>query len=88
MNVDTILAKNPNAAYRIYDGRATIVLPDHAEVDVLNEIGSRIWDQIDGQRSLGQILESVLEEYDVSPEQGRKDLFEFVATLHQHHMVR
>ncbi|HEU4402552.1 MAG TPA: PqqD family protein [Candidatus Polarisedimenticolia bacterium] len=88
MDLETVLTKNPNAAYRIYDGQATVVLPDQAEVDVLNEVGSKVWDQIDGKRTLRQILDSVLEEFDTTPDQARRDILEFVAELREHQMVR
>jgi hypothetical protein len=84
----TVLTKNPDAAFRIYDGQATIVTPSDARVDVLNEAGSRIWDSIDGRRTLGQILEVVLQEYDIDPARAEADLIEFVAALQQSGMVR
>jgi hypothetical protein len=87
LTLDTVLRKNPNAAYRIFDGQATIVLPDHSEVSVLNELGSRVWERIDGSRTVGQIVESVLQEYEVGPETARQDVLEFIDALHDHGMV-
>lgn len=88
MDLSTILTRNPNAAYRLYDGQATVVLPERAEVSVINPIGSLVWERLDGSRTLGEILKMVLDEYDVTPERARADLFEFVAALHEHGMVR
>ena len=87
MNLDTVLSRNPNAAFRIYDGQATIVLSDPGETKVLNEVGSVIWSQIDGRKPLGQILEAVMQQFDISREQAEKDLLEFATSLHEHHMV-
>ncbi len=87
MDLDTVLSRNPNAAFRVYDGQATIVLSDPGETKVLNEVGSAIWSRIDGRTTLGQILETLLQEFDISREQAEKDLLEFVASLHEHHMV-
>jgi Coenzyme PQQ synthesis protein D (PqqD) len=87
VDLGAVLAKNPNAAYRIYDGKATVVLPDRAEVDVLNEVGSAVWDRIDGARTLAQILESVLEDFEVERERALSDMLEFVAVLRAHQMV-
>jgi len=88
VDLQAVLAKNPNAAYRIYDGKATVVLPDQAEVDVLNEVGSAVWDRIDGARTLAQILDSVVEDVEVERDRALLDMLEFVAVLREHRMVR
>ncbi len=87
MDLDVVLTRSTNAAYRVYDGQATVVLPDGAEVNVLNEAGSLVWEAIDGKRTLRQIVESVLSVYEGKPEETEKDVLEFVAELRQHRMV-
>jgi hypothetical protein len=87
MDLNTVLSKSPDAASRTYDGQATIVLPSRAEVKVLNELGSRVWDAIDGCRTLAQILETLLEEYDVPREQAERDVLDFVGELRTQGMV-
>lgn len=87
MDLGTILSKTPDAAYRIYDGEATIVLPSKAEVTVLNPVASLVWDAIDGRRTLAEILDSVLRDYEVPREQAMRDLLEFVNTLREQGMV-
>lgn len=82
-----VLTRNPGAAYRIYDGQATIVLPEQARVTVLNEVGSQVWDRIDGRRTLGEILDAVSETYEVPPEQLERDVQEFLDALREHRMV-
>lgn len=86
-----VLTKNPNVAYRIYDGEATVVMPDRAEVKVVNAIGSVVWDKIDGKRTVGQIvesaLESVLKDYEVTPDDLRRDILAFLGDLREHGMV-
>ena len=87
MDLKSVVTRTTDAAYRIYDGKATIVLPGRAEVKVLNPAGSLVWDRIDGQRSLKRILESVLEEYEISADELRRDALEFVSALKEHGMV-
>jgi len=83
----TVPRKNPNTAYRVYDGQATIVLPDRAEVNVLNEIGSLVWERIDGTLTVAQIIDAVLEQCDTTPEVARHDVLEFLHSLRAHGMV-
>ena len=87
MDLNTVLTKSPDAASRTYDGQATIVLPSRAEVKVLNEVGSRVWDAIDGRRTLGEILESIVSDYDIPRAQLEQDVVAFVGDLRQHGMV-
>lgn len=87
MDMKTVLVRNPEAAYRIYDGEATIVLPGRAEVKVLNQVGSLVWDKIDGRRELGAILAMILAEFETMPAAAEADLVEFAAALREHGMV-
>ena len=87
MDMLTVPRRSPNSAYRIYDGQATIVMPDRAEVNVLNEIGSLVWDRIDGTRTVAQLIETVVAEFDVEPEQARSDVLSFLDSLSSHGMV-
>ncbi len=87
MDLNIVLSKTPDAAYRVYDGLATIVLPSRSEVNVLNPVASLVWDAIDGRRTLAEILESVLRDYEVPREEATRDLLEFVNALQAQGMV-
>lgn len=87
MDLSIVLSRSPDAASRTYDGQATIVLPSRAEVKVLNEVGSRVWESIDGRRTLGEILDTVLAEFDVPREKATADVIEFVGALKAQGMV-
>jgi coenzyme PQQ synthesis protein D (PqqD) len=87
MDLSTVLSRNPEAAFRIYDGQATVVLPGRSEINVLNEIGSLIWERLDGQRTVGEILQAVLDAYEIDSEQARNDTLEFLSSLQAHGMV-
>ena len=50
---------------------------------VLNEVGAFIWDLIPTVDTEAQILEAVLEEFDVSSEEAEKDIADFLAQLKQ-----
>jgi len=78
---------HPQVAARIIDGEAVIVLPESSQVNVLNEVGSRIWELIDGTRSIGEITEIIVAEYDVSAEQAERDVEEFIEELVENKML-
>ena len=87
MDLGTVLTKSPDAAHRTYDGQATIVLPSRAEVKVLNEMGSAIWNSIDGRKTLSEILEEMLVEFNVPRDEAERDLVDFVGQLREQGMV-
>ena len=47
----------------------------------LNETASTIWEALDGQRSLAEVLALVLQTYEVEAEQAQRDLFELLEQL-------
>jgi coenzyme PQQ synthesis protein D (PqqD) len=92
MDRSTVFVKNHDAVYRIYDGEAVVVLPgeagEAAERRHLNRIGTLVWDRIDGRTTLGDLIEAVVQEYEVTPEEAERDILEFIASLREQKMVR
>ncbi|MFC1834085.1 PqqD family protein [Thermodesulfobacteriota bacterium] len=52
-----------------------------SRIYAINEVGGRIWDLLDGSRSLGEILECLLEEYEVSRVDAETSLLGFLEEL-------
>jgi Coenzyme PQQ synthesis protein D (PqqD) len=50
----------------------------------LNEVGTVIWQAADGQTPLSEIAKSICAEFQVSPEEARRDAEQFVTDLSQH----
>ena len=47
----------------------------------LNEVGARIWELLDGQRSLKAVLEALVEEFNVSEPEAEEDLLRVIEQL-------
>ena len=47
----------------------------------LNEVGARVWELLDGQTPLGEIRDTIVEEFEVGPEEAEADLLAFVQQL-------
>jgi len=73
----------PTAAVvgRLVEHEAVLVLPEKAQVKVLNEVGARIWALADGRRTLRQIAAALSEEYAVDQPQAEADTLDFVSRL-------
>ena len=60
------------------DSQAVIVLADSGRVTVLNELGTRIWQSCDGEHSVGQIVQIIVNEYEVDYPTAERDVIEFL----------
>ena len=79
-------AKDPNMVFRDIEGEMILVpirrrTADLESIYTLNETGSRIWELIDGQHTLREIRDIIVQEYEVTPEEAETDLAEFMAYL-------
>ncbi len=81
MEANKYPAPHPQVAARIVDSSAVIVLSDSGTVTVLNEVGTRVWELIDGARSVGAIAQTIESEYEVSLEQATQDVDELLQQL-------
>ena len=54
---------------------------DLDDVYTLNETAARIWEHIDGQRSLREIRDLLVEEFDVGEDQAQRDVAVLVAEM-------
>jgi Coenzyme PQQ synthesis protein D (PqqD) len=53
-------------------------IADMNSVYTLNESGAFIWDLIDGQRNVEEIINTLTEEYDVDHDSAENDVFSFI----------
>jgi len=47
----------------------------------LNEVGARIWELIDGQRSVKALRDALLAEFDINESEAQQDLIELINQL-------
>lgn len=76
-----ILVRNPATAWRVIGGEAVILSLDTKVLRGLNPVGSRVWELIDGQRSVDEIVEVIAGEFDVAAAAVAPDVHAFVEEL-------
>ena len=76
-----IPAKTPTTASRLIAGEAVILSLDTKILRGLNAVGSRVWDLIDGKRTVEEIVEVIVADFDVAPADAAADVASFVAEL-------
>lgn len=78
---------HPRTASRVFSGEAVVIAPAENTVRMFNPVGSRIWQLMDGQRSVAQIVAVLIEEYDVDPERAQRTTADFFAMLEEKGLV-
>ena len=60
---------------------------DRACFYTLNSVGARIWELLDGQRTVADIAGTIVEKYEVDLERAAKDTLRFISRLAEMGMV-
>ncbi len=88
INLESRFAKDPAVVFRKIGGECLLVPIRHNVADleciyVLNETAATIWELIDGQRSVRELKEMLLAEFEVSPAAAEADLIEILMQLQE-----
>ena len=66
---------------RVVDGEALLIHLQSGEYFSLNPIGTRIWELLSGERTLDEIANILVSEYDVTLDQAQADIIALAADL-------
>ena len=81
LSLETIFKKNEKVPWRVIEGEAILVKVDSGEVSHLNEVATKIWQAIDGQRKVSDIIRHIHDSFDVKREEAEKDTLGFLKAL-------
>ncbi len=84
---EDILVRNSNLVWSDLEEDAVLLDADAGTYYTLNEVAASIWDKIDGKRAIGEIVELMLEEYDVERATLERDIEGLVADLEDKGLV-
>lgn len=84
--VTTVYKQIADVVTRVIAGEKLIVpvrgnLADMQNIFTVDEVGSLIWDNINGRRSMGEILVLISDEFDVAEAEAAADLRDFLESL-------
>lgn len=88
MQETKILRKNKNMVTRVIEDE-TILLPIYKTSEeinciyTLNKVASRIWELINGKRTISEIKKQALKEFVATPEEVDKEMQKFLKDLRQ-----
>ncbi len=82
LSLDSRIAKNSDLVIdRVLDNEALLIHLSSGDYFSLDSVGTRIWESIDGSRTVQDLVDLILEEYNVSREQAVTDVLQLVAQL-------
>jgi hypothetical protein len=86
-------AKDPSIVSRNVAGEQILVpiRQKAGEIDsiyTLNEVASRIWELLDGEKQVEEIKNAIVEEFEVSAKEAEEDLLKFLQQLEEAGAVR
>jgi len=92
-DLNSILYHSPSVVTR-KTGNEYVLVPitdniaDMDSVYTLNETGAFIWEQINGKRSVEEIIKEMTGEYDIDNDTATKDVLEFISKMNDYLIIR
>ena len=82
LSLDTVIAKNRDLVIdRVVDSEALLIHLSSGDYFSLDSVGTRIWESIDGSRTVQDLADLIFEEYNVDRDQAVTDVVQLVKTL-------
>ena len=81
LKLDSRLSKTKDMPWKIIEKEAVLVDMDEGEVIRLNEIGAEIWQSIDGNNSVGDIINRIDGAFKADRNKIERDVFDFLKQL-------
>lgn len=78
ITIDNIVKRTPEMVYSKLDGEVVMMSVENGEYYGLNEIGSAIWDKIEKEIKVDELVKLLMEEYDVERSECEADTLEFL----------
>ena len=87
ITLDTYIKRNNEVFASQIDDEVVMMNIQSGKYYGMDTIGSRIWELINEKIQVQQVIDQLIEEYDVSAEQCQNDVLEFLDELNQNKLV-
>ena len=88
VSFDKRIVANSSVLIRTFaDGESVLLHLDREDYFGLDGVGSRMWEALTSSASVAEAFATLLAEYDVTPDELRKDLDELIEQLVAHQLV-
>ena len=93
IDLNSVVSQSPSIVTR-KTGQEYVLVPianniaDMNSVYTLNETGAFIWEQIDGKKSVRDLIEALIAEYEIDKEIATEDVFSFIKDLNKSLIIK
>jgi len=81
ISLDQVVSRDKRTASRLIAGEAIVLTPRDSKIHSLSETGSRIWELLADEPTVGEIVAQIHSEFKVSEKQARADVIAFIEEL-------
>ena len=74
-------------AFQDIAGETVVVLPRERWVHLLNDVGAEVWNRLAAETTVAELAAHLCAEFDVAPEDARRDVEEFILVLEKKGLV-
>lgn len=91
--LNKIPKKNKNLAWRIIDAETVVVPLDNQpyngeSLNVFNTTATRVWEFIDGNNSIADIIKKITDEYEIEYKEAENQVKDFFCSLLQRKFIK
>lgn len=93
IDLNTVYTQSPSIVTR-KTGNEYVLVPianniaDMNSVYTLNETGAFLWEQIDGKKSVKDLIEALVNEYDIDVDTASGDVMSFIEEMSKYLIIR
>jgi hypothetical protein len=93
IDLNTVITQSPSIVTR-KTGNEYVLVPianniaDMNSVYTLNETGAFLWEQIDGKKSVKDLIKALVNEYDIDGETASRDVMSFIEEMHKYLIIK
>lgn len=92
-DLNSVVSRSPSVVTR-KTGNEYVLVPltdniaDMTSVYTLNETGTFIWELIDGEKNIGDIINALIREYDTDSDTAKEDVLSFISKMKKYLVVK
>lgn len=93
IDLNSVVSQSPSIVTR-KTGQEYVLVPianniaDMNSVYTLNETGAFIWEQIDGKKSVMDLIEALIAEYEIDKETAARDVLTFIEEMNKYLIIK
>jgi hypothetical protein len=93
ISLNSIVSQSPSIVTR-KTGNEYVLVPianniaDMNSVYTLNETGAFLWEQIDGKKSVKDLIDALISEYDIDKETATADVISFIEEMRRYVIIK